>query len=131
MNWVAQTLADFGQQLGLDSFSLNTHGVAQLRLTSGSQLCVEPVQREHTEEILVYFTQPLGFDANRLRRKALEKAHYSNRRPYAVQVATHGEGQQAELIVLVRLPQQRFTPQTLGHAVDFLDRWLSELKNGR
>ena len=131
MDWVQQTLADFGRQLGLASFGLGTHGVAQLRLASGALLAVEPVRRGQADEVLVYFSQPLGFDAARLRRRALEKVHYSNSGPYAVQIATRGNGPQSELLLAVRLPDRSFTPQTLAHAVDFLDRWFAELRDGR
>lgn len=131
MNWVQQTLEDFGRQLGLSSFGLGTHGVAQLRLASGALLAVEPVQRGRTDEVLVYFSQPLGFDATRLRQKALEKVHFSHSGPYAVQIATRGEGSQSELVIALRLPDRSFTPQALAHAVDYLDRWFSELRDGR
>ena len=131
MHWVQQTLADFGRQLGLAHFGLGTLGVAQLRLASGALLAVEPALRGRTEEILIYFSRPLGFEATQTRRAALAKAHYSNNGPYAVQIATRGEGAQSELLMLVRLPQRGFTPQTLSHAVDYLDRWFSELRDGR
>lgn len=131
MNWIHHTLADFGRQLGLEHFGLGSQGVAQLRLSSGSQLAVEPCRRGDNEEILVYFSRPLGFDAVQYRRAALAKAHFSNTGPYAVQVATRGEGAQTELLMLIRLPQRGFTPQTLAHAVDYLDRWFADLRDSQ
>jgi len=134
LNWVHETLAEFGRELGLTDFGTGTHGVAQLRLESGALLAVEPVRRgkeDGVDEVLIYFGQPLGFEAATLRRRALEKAHFLRGGPYPIQIATRGEGPQALLLMLVRLPERAFTRQTLGHVVDYLGRWFAELRDGR
>lgn len=134
MNWVHETLAEFGRELGLVDFGTGVHGVAQLRLASGALLAVEPVRRgkEHgVDEVLIYLGEPLGFEAAALRRGALEKVHFSHGGPYSVQIATRGEGPQAMLLMLVRLPERAFTRQTLSHVVDYLHRWHDELRHGR
>jgi len=131
MNWVSETLAEFGRQIGLTGFSTGTHGVAQLRLESGALLAIEVVTRGSSDEVLVYLGQPVGFDADRLRISALEKVFETRGSPYSVQVATRGEGTQAVLLMLVRIPERQFTLQTLGQAVDYLSRWFADLATGR
>ena len=134
MNWVHETLAEFGRELGLMDFGTGAHGVAQLRLASGALLAVEPVRRgkaHGVDEVLIYLGEPLGFEAAALRRRALEKLHFSHGGPYPVQLATRGEGPQAMLLMLVRLPERAFTRQALGHVVEYLHRWHDELRHGR
>lgn len=134
MNWVHETLAEFGRELGLADFGTGQHGVAQLRSASGALLAVEPVRRgkpDGIDEVLVYLGQPLGFEAEVLRRRAMEKVHFSHGGPYPVQIACRGEGPQAMLLMLVRLPERAFTRQALVHVVDYLYRWYDELRDGR
>lgn len=131
MNWVTETLAEYGRQLGIEGFSLGQHGVAQLQLESGALIAIEPVRRGEAEEVLVYVIHPLRFDAATLRRRALEKVHYANGGLYPVQVATRGEGSDTSLLLVVRLPEREFTLPVLGRAVDFLERWFNELQSGR
>jgi type III secretion system chaperone SycN len=130
VNWVHDTLADYGRRLGLNGFGLNAHGVAQLRLASGGLLAVEPVRRGAVDEVLVYLGRPLGYDGDALRLRALEKAHAAGDGPYAVQVATRGEDPETLLLMLIRLPERSFTAQALGHAVEYLDRWFGDLHHG-
>ena len=131
MNWVHETLADFGKRLGLTNFGTSAHDVAQLRMASGALLAVEPVQRGEIDEVLVYLGQPVGFEAAHLSRQALEKVHFSNGGSFPLQIATRGEGAERMLLMLTRIPEREFTPQILEQAVDYLNRWYDELKNGR
>ena len=134
MNWVHDVLAEFGRELGLVDFGTGAHGVAQLRLPSGALLAVEPLRRGKQtggDEVLIYLGEPLGFEAPALRRRAMGKVHFSHGGPYPVQVATRGEGPQAMLLMVVRLPERAFTRQALGHVVDYLHRWFAELHDAR
>lgn len=131
MHWVQQTIVDFGQQLGLARIDLGVDDGVRFCLASGTWLSVAPINRRNIDEILVCFSHPVGFDATRLRLTALQKAHRSNGGIHAVQIATRDNDSQVELLTLVRLPARGFTPQTLNHAVDYLDRWFVELKAGR
>ena len=131
MNWVNETLSEFGRQIGLSEFTTGGHGVAQLRLDSGGLLAVEPVRRGQIDEVLVYLGRPLGYDANSLRIRALEKVRTARTGPYPVQVATRGDGSHVLLLMLVRLPERSFTLQALSHVVDYLNRWFADLQDGR
>jgi type III secretion system chaperone SycN len=127
MNWVNDTLADFGRRLGIASLGFGEHGVARLALPSGGWIAVEPVRRGEVDEVLVYMGQPLGFDAPKRLRQALEKAHFSDAGALPVQLASRGKGPDTVLVALTRLPARGFTPQALDHALDTLTRWLEAL----
>lgn len=127
MNWINDTLAEFGRRLGLASLGFGSHGVARLQLSSGGWLAVEPVQRGGTDEVLVYLGHPLGFDAPRRLRLALERAHFSQAGSFAVQLASRDQDGQAALVVLTRVPAREFTPQVLDQAFEALNRWVEAL----
>jgi type III secretion system chaperone SycN len=129
MSWVNETLAQFGQQLGLPLLELGTHGVAQLELQAGGVLAVEPAPG-NVAEVLVYLGRPLGFEGGAVLRNALSRAHHGNAHPMPVQVAVRGDGPEALLLVLVRVSEGEFTPQTLGRVVEYLGRWSDGAHHG-
>lgn len=128
MNWVHQTLAEFGQTIGINGLDLGAHGVAQLEFQSGARLAVEANQRGKEEEILIYVSQPCGFELARILPRALASAHFSQPARWPVQLATQGEGPEASLILLLRMRDRDFTLQSLGEAVDQLMRRFDELR---
>lgn len=127
MNWIHDAVAEYGRQLGIDGLRLDANGAVQLQLQSGGLLAVEQARRGDADEVLVYLGSPLGFEGPRRLRAALTRAHYSNTAGPSVQVACRGDGPDALLLILVRMPERDFTLQSLGHAFDFLSRWLENL----
>lgn len=127
MNWIDDTLADFGRRLGLGHLDCGAHGVAQLTLSGGGLIAIEPVTRGDEEEVLVYVGRRAGHDAPRLLRQALVKTHHAHAGSLPVQVALRGQGPDALLLALLRLPAREFTPQRLDRAFDHLNRWLDAL----
>lgn len=126
-SWVNDTLAEFGRRLGISALGFGTHGVAQLALPAGGWLAVEPVQRGEADEVLVYLGHPLGFEAPRRLRQALEQAHFRQAGAFDVQVASRGQGAQTVLVALTRMPARAFTPQALDQAFEALSRWVEAL----
>ena len=129
MSWVNDTLLAFGRQLGLETLAFSTHGVAQLEFQSGAVLSIEPVQRGDTDEVLIYLSRPVGFAAPQLMRQALHHAHFKEAGVLSVQVALRGQGAEAGLIALVRLPARDFTLQALDQAFNYLNHWHDSLAN--
>lgn len=127
MSWVNDTLAEFGQRMGLPALAFGSYGVAQLESDTGNLLAVEPVRRGNTDEVLVYLGRPLGFQAPRAIRAALAKAHYTEAGALDVQIATRGQGSQTVLFALTRIAEREFTPQSLERALDYLEQWLDTL----
>ncbi len=127
MNWIDDTLADFGRRLGLDHLDCGAHGVAQLTLAGGGLIAIEPVTRGDEEEVLVYVGRRVGHDAPRLLRRALARAHHTEVGSLPVQVALRGQGPDTLLLALLRLPTREFTPQRLDRAFEHFNRWLDTL----
>lgn len=126
--WINDTLARYGAQLGLPSLALDETGVAQLALQAGGMLAVEPVPGG--TEVLVYLGRPVGFDGPGVLRRALALAHHASALPMPVQVALSGDGPDALLLVLVRVPERELTEQALVRAVEYLGRWTDGVRNG-
>ncbi len=131
MNWLKDTVSEFGRQVGITALDLGTHDSVQLTFASGTILAVEPVLRVEEEEVLVYLGRPVGHQIASLLRIAMTKAHMANGGTLPVQVLMRGSGPEAMLLALVRLPRRSFTPQALTQAVDYLGRWLDQVQTGR
>jgi len=131
VNWIHDTVAEFGRQLGLPGLAIGPQGVAQLSLASGGLLAVEPVRRLDEDEVLVYLGRPAGHRLSVWLHTALARAHLDQAGPIGLQVLTRGSGEEALLLVLARLPARTFTPQALVQTVDHLARWLDEIEAGR
>lgn len=121
MQWVDQTLADFGARMGIANLSFNEQGLATLQFQSGHQLVVESVE----EDVLIYQVRPVPFPSAELRMQVLRMADFRHGAPFPYQVAMRGTGNDAMLIVLVRVPSREFTLQLLEQVADALHtRWL-------
>ena len=128
MNWMQDTLEEFGRQLGLPALRLSDSGVAQLDLQAGGMLAIEP--SPGGEEVLVYLGRPLGFEGAAVLRSALEHAHHDAAHPVAVQVGVRGSGPEALLLVVARIPVAEFTVPALGRVADYLGRWSDGVRHG-
>ncbi|MGE0329459.1 MAG: hypothetical protein AB7P37_02065 [Ramlibacter sp.] len=126
--WIDDILRQFGEQLGLPGLGLGPHGVAQLELQAGGLLAVEPAP--DGADILLYLGRPLGFDGNTVLRNALVRAHHTAAHPTPVQLAVRGDGPDALLLVLVRVPAREFTIHSLCRAVEYLGRWSDGARDG-
>lgn len=129
MNWVHQTLAEFGQTLGIPDLDFGSHGVARLQMQSGAWYAVEPARRGEKDEVLVYLSLPCGFDSQRIVQRALKQIHYQHELGrWPLQIAFQGVGPEAALIVLTRMSDRSFTLQSLTDAFDFLERWANSVR---
>ncbi len=126
--WIHDTVARYGQQLGLPGLELGSNGAAQLVLQAGGMLAVE--HAPDAGDVLVYLGRPVGFDGAAVLRHALKRAHYSAAGLMPVQIALRGDGPEALLLVLVRVPEREFTPPVLSRVVDYLSRWCDGVRHG-
>lgn len=129
MDWIADTLAEFGRQLGIEALRADAEGRLLLQREDGSQLAVEPIQREGQEELLIYWTVPVGYQAAAWVRRALARCHAETPSRWPVQVGLRGSGPETLGLALVRSPARGFTPQALSQAVEHLRRWLDAVRN--
>ncbi len=127
MDWLDNTLAEFGRQLGLPDLRLNAQGTVRLALESGKQLSLEPSLQNGHQEVLVAMGLPVGHAAAQHAQAALKMAYAESFPPLEIQLALSGQGADTLLIATTRLPARAFTVPALSGAVRTLDRWLDSV----
>lgn len=123
MDWVADTLTEFGRQLGIDHLALNERGSLRLEL-AGRPLTLEPQVRHGHQEVLVSMGWTVGHQAGARAQIALGLAHAESFPPVSVQLALSGQGAETRLIATTRLSSRAFSVTTLSSAIRGLQRWL-------
>lgn len=127
--WVQEAMHEFGRKLGLDGLDMGDGGAAQLQLEAGGVLAVE-MGAPHSGEVLVYLGRPRGFDEGAALRRALARAHCASADVMPVQVAVRGQGVDALLLAVVRVPERELTAHLLDRVVDYLSRWMEGVRRG-
>ncbi|QEI08271.1 hypothetical protein FXN63_22375 [Pigmentiphaga aceris] len=122
---IEQTLNAYGEQIGISGLRFDVRGAATLKTSSGRLLAVE----QGSDEVLIYVTQPLGYDASATLQQAFKHAHFSRHGEVPVQIATRDERGERSLISLIRIPERDFTVLRLQQTVDYLTRWLVALQD--
>jgi type III secretion system chaperone SycN len=128
MDWIADTLTDFGRQLGIDNLQADAEGRLSLQFDNGGLLSVEQVQRAGQDEMLVFWMTPVGYQAGAWVRKALARCHEAGDSRWPVQVGLRSGGPDTQGVLLDRTPARGFTPQALGQVMDLLRRWRETLR---
>lgn len=127
MNWIHDTLSEFGEQLGIADLRLNAQGVVRLAWDTDALLTLELAQRREQQEVLVSIGRTVGHEAGQSARTALTGAHFTAFAPLDIQLAMAGGGAETLLIATTRLPARSFTPSQLSHAVRTLSHWLENV----
>ncbi len=123
MSWIAETLDEFGKQRGIGPLALGRNNALMLAADSGGVLAIELVNSDPQDEMLVSRGWPISHDKARQLRRALAKAHHAPPSARVVQVGSCTNDHNDLLLCVLRIPAREFTIQTLGHAIDFLERW--------
>ncbi|MDK2123483.1 type III secretion chaperone SycN [Parachitinimonas caeni] len=124
MSWSAQTLSDFGRQMGMEDLSFNHNGVARFDFADGGSMGIEL----KSEVVLIYLIRPLGYHGETARQKALRLADRRQGWSMPIQVGCMGAN---KLIFLTRLPERSFTLPALEEALDLLNRLHQMAQDGR
>jgi len=116
MNWVDESLADFGRSMGLETLAFNDQGVVSLSFEAWGELYLERLQ----DGLLLYLCRGLDRPDAGLYARALELCHWRHNHAYAVNPAVHDE---KLLVFAVRLSQQDAAAgPALDEAVQLLSR---------
>lgn len=129
MDWIDDTLVEFGRQLGIESLRLNAQGTVRLTLTSGMPVTLEPRIRRGHQEILVSMGCTVGHAAPQRTLQALRMAHTESFPPVDIQLALSGNGVDTLLIATTRLTARGFTVTALSGAIAALGQWLSDVSS--
>jgi type III secretion system chaperone SycN len=122
VNWLEQTLHDFGRQLGLGELRLDGNNSAELALGQGGTLGFEHAGGE----VLVYLSRPLDYDTAAAYEEALRACDFRDSPAYALQAGVRGE---RELVLLARVPERQFTASALEQVLDILVKLHERVRN--
>lgn len=120
-------VSEFGRAVGLDGLTLQPTGQVRLGLPSGEWLGLE----EHGDDLLVNLVAPSPFVPPRALLNALQacEARRAGAGP-AFQVGLSGEGSDAHLVLVTRMPAASAGAEDILAAVDasldWLTRWRSQ-----
>lgn len=126
MNWKLDAISEFGRRMGLEGWTLNAQGVAQMQFPSGALLAVEPVE----EEVLVYTVHDASHAPPAQWLDALKRCHTQRRGSWPMQVGCRTTASGTEIVVLTRVPERALTAQHLEEAVLTVLQWRDNWASG-
>ena len=125
MNSVDRALSEFGAGIGMPGLALGASGNTALQLESGRRVVFEPAG----EEVLVYVSEPVPYDAPDRLHKAWRRAHYSRLDGWPVQAALRDQDGLPRLLAVTRMAAADASADKLAQAVDYLSRWLDAARD--
>ena len=108
----------------MDGLALGPRGNVALQLESGRRVAIEAAG----DEVLVYVSEPVPYDAPQRLLQAWKRAHHSRLEGYAVQAALREQDGLPRLLAVTRLPAAQAGAPALKQAVDALSRWLDDAR---
>ncbi len=129
MDWIDDSVAAFGRELGIAHLQLNSRGVVNLSIAPDSALTLEFTSRRDHPEIVVAMSRRVGFELERRLLVALHHAHVMYGPGVPVQLALGGSGVNATLIGALRVSARTSGAQELLQATTYLSRWLEAVMN--
>ncbi|MCC9620355.1 CesT family type III secretion system chaperone [Thalassospira sp. MA62] len=118
MNWIEETLAKFGDDIGINDLGLSElpdgrRGLV-LDFDDGERsVCLEQAQ----EDLLVYMTREFRHADEIDMTTALALGHFRNHRTGGVQAGLRGD---RTLVFLTRIPARQVSQIKLGQSLDML-----------
>lgn len=124
MNGLDGALGAFGESIGLERLELGARGNLALQLDSGRRLAIEPIG----DEVLVYVSEPVPYDAAQRLLRAWRRAHHSRLEGLAVQAALRDQDSIPRLLAVARLPAAQADAPALRRTLEQLARWLDDTR---
>ncbi|MBG0775392.1 MAG: CesT family type III secretion system chaperone [Desulfovibrionaceae bacterium] len=115
MNWIKDTVRDFGRSMGLDGLEPNDRGVVCLAFERLGTLFIE----QEDDDVLVYAARGLPPYSGAAWRAALEACHWTEGLPWPVNAGMRGDD---VLVFLARLPGREFALPALERTLEMLGK---------
>lgn len=125
MNSLDSTISALGEDIGMPGLALGAGGNLALQLESGRRVAVEPAG----DDVLVYVSEPVPYDAADRLHKAWRRAHYSRLDDWPVQAALREQDGLPRLLAVTRLSAADASAHKLRQAIDYLSRWLDAARD--
>lgn len=118
MDWIAQTISEFGTRIGLPGLQLDAHGRLKMALEDGSGLGLIHMADARAPEVIVYRSYPLTYLGPQAFRKALCLSDFRQPNPWPLQAGANYK----ELSLAVRVPERAFSSASLEQALEQINR---------
>jgi type III secretion system chaperone SycN len=113
MNWIQQTVAEFGQTLGIPALALDPDNWLDLALESGELISIQYLAELAVKEVLVSRSKPLTYNRPDQLRRALRLVDFRLPSAWPVQAALSDDA----LIFNMRIPERSFVLTALEQAI--------------
>ncbi|MDB5840272.1 MAG: hypothetical protein JWQ23_2224 [Herminiimonas sp.] len=113
MNWIQQTIAEFGQSLGIPGLALDPDNRLDLAIESGESISIRYLPDLPLKEVLVSRSKPLAYNRPGQLRRALRLVDFRLPTGWPVQAALSEDA----LIFNMRIPERSFVLNTLEQAI--------------
>jgi len=114
MDWIDDTVQEFGHTLGMDELAFDERGLVQLNFETMGALGME----REPDGVLVYLRRELPHPTADNFRRALTACHHAQNPPFDVQPALQADG---KLLFALRIAAEEFQLPTLERALAYLD----------
>ena len=127
MNWVEQTINEFGNSIGLPSLTLDYTGKVRFSLQQGGSIAIQHLPDLALPEIVVTRSEPISYATPELFRQALRIGDFRNPSGWPLQAGCN----QRELFLAIRIPERAFVLNVLEQALAQLTELQSRIKQAQ
>lgn len=112
MNWVNDTIREFGISIGLTDLRLNDRGILDLDLPNEAHLRIAHLAHLPIPEIMLSRSETLFFPDSALLTKLLKLNDFRNSSEWPIQTAINDH----ELCISVKIPERAFVMNVMEQA---------------
>lgn len=116
MRWINDTVAEFGNSIGIPSMRLDNSGRLRLNAGDGSNFGIVYISTVTPAEVILFRAISLDYLTPDHFRKALKLADFRNLRQWQIQVGCNRK----QLVLAIRFPERAFIVSTLGEGLEML-----------
>ncbi len=127
MNWVEQTISEFGNSIGLPSLTLDYTGKVRFSLQQGGSIAIQHLPDLALPEVVVTRSEPISYATPQLFRQALRIADFRNPSSWPLQAGCN----QRELFLAMRIPERAFVMNVLEQALAQLTTLQNRIKQAK
>ncbi len=116
MNWIDQTVAEFGESIGIPALALDAQNQVCMELQSGGEIRIDYLSEPPFSEIVVSRSQPLEPEYSTQLREALRLTDFRCSDRWAVNATVYND----QLVLGMRIPEREFELNVLEDALSQL-----------
>lgn len=127
MNWVDQTISEFGRDIGIPSLALEADGRLQLQMQNESTIQIQHFPDLPIPEVVISRIEPSRFIHSLVLKKALAMTDFRAASTWPLQAAAN----ETNLILAMRIPERAFAMNVLERAMTQLAELFQDIQNIR